>query len=118
MDSKKNYLLLLISDVIKNIGTKKIFMKMDLSWGYNNIRIKEGDEWKTAFTTSEESFEPTTMFFGLTNLLATFQAMINKLLRDLINIIKVRSFIDNIMVETETEEGHDELVEEILKRLK
>ena len=51
-------------------------------------------------------------------LLATFQAIINKLLRDLINIIKVRSFIDNIMVETETEKEHDELVEEILKRLK
>ena len=50
-------------------------MKMDLRWGYNNVRIKEGDEWKAAFTTTEGSFEPTVMFFGLTNSPATFQAM-------------------------------------------
>ena len=66
---------------------------------------------------SEKSFEPTAMFFVLTNLLATFQAMINKLLRDLINMGKMRSFINDIIVGTETEEGHDEFVEEILKRL-
>jgi len=57
------------------------------------------------------------MFFGLMNLLAIFQAMMNELLRDLINMGKVRTFIDNIMVGTETEEEHDELVIEILKRL-
>jgi len=57
------------------------------------------------------------MFFGLMNLLATFQAMMNELLRDLINMGKVRTFIDDIMVGTETEEEHDELVIEILKRL-
>ena len=69
---KNNYPLPLISDVIENIGTKKVFMKMNLRWGYNNIRIKEGDEWKVVFTTLEGSFEPTVMFFGLTNSLATF----------------------------------------------
>ena len=57
------------------------------------------------------------MFFGLTNLLATFQAIINKLLRDLINMGKVGSFINNIIVGMETEERHDKLVIEILKRL-
>jgi len=57
------------------------------------------------------------MFFGLTNLLATFQAMMNELLRDLINMGKIRTFIDNIIVRTEMEEGYDELVVEILKRL-
>ena len=41
---KNNYLLLLISDILENIGTKKVFTKMDLRWGYNNVRIKEGDE--------------------------------------------------------------------------
>ena len=101
---KNNYLLPLISDVIKNIGTKKIFMKIDLRWGYNNMRMKEKDEWKTAFTTPEGSFEHTVMFFGLMNLLATFQTMINELLRDLINIGKIRSFIDDIMVGMETED--------------
>ena len=114
---KNNYPLPLISDVLENIRTKKLFMKMDLRWGYNNVRIKEGDEWKAAFTTPEELFEPTVMFFGLTNSPATFQAMINELLRDLINTGKVVAFIDDVIVGTEMEEGHDELVAEVIKRL-
>jgi len=114
---KNNYPLPLISDILENIGTKKIFTKMDLRWGYNNIRIKEGDEWKAAFTTPEESFEPTVMFFGLTNSPATFQAMMNELLRDLTNTGKVALFIDDVIVGTETEEEHDELVVEVIRRL-
>ena len=67
--------------------------------------------------TPEGSFEPTVMFFGLTNSPVTFQMIMNKVLRDLINTGKVAAFIDNIIVETESEEGHEELVEEIIKRL-
>ena len=63
------------------------------------------------------SFEPTVMFFGITNLLTTFQVIINEILRDLINKEKVAVFIDDMLVETEIEEKHDEIVEEILKRL-
>ena len=59
-------------NIIENIGMKKVFMKIDLRWGYNNVRIKKGNKWKVAFTTPKESFEPTVMLFGLTNLLATF----------------------------------------------
>jgi len=70
-----------------------------------------------AFTTLEESFEPTVMFFGLTNSPVTFQTMINELLRDLINTGKVVVFIDNVIVGMENEEGHDELVAEIIKML-
>ena len=92
---------------MENIRTKKLFTKMDLRWGYNNVRIKEGDEWKAAFTMPEGSFEPTVMFFGLTNSLATFQAMMNELLRNLINTRKVAVFIDDVIVRTDTEEGHD-----------
>ena len=88
---------------------------MNLRWGYNNIRIKEGDKWKAAFMTPERSFEPTVMFFGLINMPATFQAIINELLRNLINTGKVGSFINNIMVEIKTEEEHNELVAEVLK---
>ena len=65
----------------------------------------------------EGSFEPTVMFFGLTNSPATFQAMMNDLLRDLVVEEKVAVFIDDVMVATETEEGHDEIVEEVLRRL-
>jgi len=57
------------------------------------------------------------MFFGLTNSLATFQAMMNELLRDLINTGKVAVFINDIIVETETEEGYDEIVAEVIRRL-
>ena len=114
---KNYYPLPLISEVLESIGTKKLFIKMDLRWRYNNVRIKEGDEWKAVFMTLEGSFEPTVMFFGLTNSLATFQAMMNELLRDLINTGKVAVFIDNVIVGTETEEGHDELVVEVIKRL-
>jgi len=81
------------------------------------VRIKEGDEWKAAFTIPEGLFEPTVMFFGLTNSPAMFQAMMNKLLRDLTNTGKVAVFIDDVIVGTETEEGHDELVAEVIKRL-
>jgi len=114
---KNNYPLPLISDVLEKIGTKKIFTKIDLRWGYNNMRIKEGDEWKAAFMTLEGSFESMVMFFGLTNLPATFQAMMNELLRDLINTEKVAAFIDDVIVGMDIEEGHDEIVVEVIKRL-
>ena len=65
----------------------------------------------------EGSFEPTVIFFGLTNSPATFQAMMNNLLRDLVVEEKVVVFIDDVMIATETEEGHDEIVEEVLRRL-
>jgi len=67
--------------------------------------------------TLEESFEPMVMFFGLTNSPAMFQTMINKILRNLINTEKVVSFIDNVIVGMEKEEGHDEVVEEVVRRL-
>ena len=62
----------LISDLIDNIEKKKVFMKMDLRWEYNNVRIKKGDEWKAAFLILEGAFELIVMFFGLTNSLVTF----------------------------------------------
>ena len=81
------------------------------------MRIKEEDEWKAAFLIPEGSFEPTVMFFGLTNSPATFQAMMNDLLRDLVVEEKVAVFIDDVMIVTETEEGHNEIVKEVLRRL-
>jgi len=90
---------------------------MDLWWGYNNVRVKEGDEWKVAFTTHVGSFEPVVMFFGMTNLPVTFQAMMNEILRDMINEGKVAAFVDDMLVGMEMEEGHNEVVEEVLKCL-
>ena len=66
---------------------------------------------------SEMLFEPTVIFFGLTNSPATFQAMMNKILKNLINTGEVASFIDNIIVGIEEEERHDEIVKEVVKKL-
>jgi len=115
---KNNYPLPLILDIVEKISMKKVFTKMDLRWGYNNVWVKEGDKWKVVFMIPEGSFEPTVMFFGLTNSPATFQTMMNELLRDLINIGKVAVFIDDVIIGTESKEGHNELVVEEIKRLK
>src|ERR1700724_602843 len=112
---KNNYPLPLIPELIDKIGKAKVFTKMDLRWGYNNIRIKEGDEWKAAFVCHRGAFEPLVMYFGLTNPPATFQTMMNALLNDLPGVIV---YIDDIFIFTETEEGHDAVVLEVLKRLK
>jgi len=114
---KNNYLLPLIIDLIDNMGSKKVFTKMDLRWGFNNVRIKKEDEWKGVFTIHIGSFESIVMFFGMKNLPVIFQTMMNKILRDLINKGKVAAFVDNVLVGTETEEGHNEIVNEIPKRL-
>ena len=114
---KNNYPLPLITDLVDSMGNKRVFTKMDLRWGYNNVRIKEGDEWKVVFTTHVGSYEPVVMLFGMTNSPATFQDMMNEILRDMINEGKVTAFVDDVLIGMETEEGHDELVEEVLKRL-
>jgi len=81
------------------------------------VRIKEEDKWKAAFTTHVGSYEPMVMFFGMTNSPAIFQGMMNKILRDMINKGKVAAFVDDILIGTEMEEGHDEIVKEVLRRL-
>ena len=70
-----------------------------------------------AFITLEGSFEPTIIFFGLTNSPATFQIMMNEIFQDLINTGEVVSFIDNIIIEMGEEKGYDEVIEEVVKRL-
>ena len=70
-----------------------------------------------AFTTHVGSFEPMVMFFGMTNSPATFQGMMNEIMRDLINEGKVAVFVDDVLVGTNSEEEHDEIVVEVLKRL-
>jgi len=114
---KNGYLLPLIANILDGVGKRKVFTKLDLRWGYNNVRIKEGDEWKAAFTTHIGVYEPTVMYFGLINSPATFQTMMNDLFRDLINQGDTTTFIDDILVATDTEKGHDELVDEVLRRL-
>ena len=114
---KNEYPLPLIADILDGVGKRKVFIKLDLRWGYNNVKIKEGNKWKAAFTTHIRAYEPTIMYFGLTNSPATFQTMMNDLFQDLINQGDTATFINDILVATDTEEGHDELVDEVLRRL-
>jgi len=107
----------LIADILDGVGKRKVFTKLDLRLDYNNVRIKEGDEWKAVFTMHIRAYKPTVMYFGLTNSPTTFQTMMNNLFQNLINQGDTATFIDDILVATDTEEGHNELVEEVLKRL-
>ena len=74
----------LIPELINQLHRAKYFTKLDVCWGYNNVCICKGDEWKAAFWTNQGLFEPLVMFFSLTNSPATFQTMMNNIFRDLI----------------------------------
>ena len=81
---KNKYSLPLISELVSQLRRAKYFTKLDVRWGFNNVRIKPGDEWKAAFHTNRGLFEPLVMFFGMTNSPTTFQTMMNDIFRTLI----------------------------------
>ena len=95
----------------------KYFTKLDVRWGYNNVQIREGDEWKAAFLTNHGLFEPTVMFFGLTNSPATFQNLMNDILHDLVMAGKVLVYLDDILIFTKTLEEHRQIVARVLQVL-
>jgi Reverse transcriptase (RNA-dependent DNA polymerase) len=101
----------LIPQVIDCLSRCTLFMKFDIRWGYNNIRIKEGDEWKAAFLTKEGLFKPTVMFFRLTNSPATFQRMMNTIFQPEVAQGWLSVYMDDMAIHTkpctnETEEQH------------
>ena len=114
---KNKYPLPLISELIEKLRGAKYFTKLDIRWGFNNVRMKEGDEWKAAFRTNRGLFEPLVMFFGLTNSLATFQTMMNDIFRELVAEGTVVVYIDDILIFTETVEEHREVTRQVLKLL-
>ena len=114
---KNRYPLPLASDIINRLKDAKIFTKFDVRWGYHNVRIKEGDEWKAAFVTNRGLFEPKVMFFGLTNSPATFQALMNSIFADLIAEGKVAVYLDDILIWSNDLAEHRKIVHEVLKRL-
>jgi len=85
--------------------------------GYNNVRIHEGDEWKAAFRTPNGLYEPTVMFFGMTNSPATFQSMMDHLYKDLIENGGVIVYMDDILIHAITIEELDRLTKKVLKIL-
>ena len=107
---KNKYPLPLISELVSQLCGARYFTKLDVRWGFNNVRIKPGDEWKAAFRTNRGLFEPLVMFFGMTNSPATFQTMMNNIFRNLIAEGIVVVYLDNILIFTKTEEEHTQAV--------
>ena len=112
------YPLPLIGDLIDKLKGAKIFTKLDLRWGYNNVRIKEGDEHKAAFRCPLGHFEPTVMFFGLCNSPATFQAMMNDIFKDYIQEGWIVIYMDDILIFNNDLEEHRIRVKKVLQRLR
>ena len=114
---KNNYPLPLIAQLVDKLQGTKMFTKMDLKWGYNNICIKEGDEWKAAFICHHGAFEPLVMFFSLCNSPSAFQMIMNEIFADMEEVVVV--FIDDIMIFTKTDDPkeHDKIVLEVLCHL-
>ncbi len=115
-----NYPLPLIKTILEQLQGRSLFTKFDIQWGYNNIRIKEGDEWKAAFKTPKGLFEPWVMFFGLTNSPATFQCTMNRMFREMKMHYPTELFIymDNILITTDNDSTcHQQIVHEVLDKL-
>jgi hypothetical protein len=114
---KNRYLLLLIDGLIHQLKDVRYFTKLDICWGYNNVRIHEGDEWKTAFRTNRGLFEPLVMYFGLTNSPATFQTMMNEIFQNLITEGVVSIYLDNILIFTNSLEEHHQITRLVLDHM-
>jgi hypothetical protein len=105
---RNKYPLPLIPQQIDCLRGCTLFTKVDIQWGYNAVKIKKGHEWKAAFTTNEGLFEPTVMFFSLTNSPATFQTMMNTLFQMQIASGNLTVYMDDMAVHTKREEGETE----------
>jgi len=114
MTVKNKYPLPLISKLMSQLCRARYFTKLDVRWGFNNIHIKPGDEWKVAFQTNRGLFEPLVMFFGMTNSLATFQTIMNDIFRNLIAEGIMVVYLDDILIFTKTEEEHTQAVRRVL----
>ena len=110
--------LLIVRYTISYIQGAKYFTKLDDRWGFNNVQIQEGDEWKAAFHTNQGLFEPQVMFFGLMNSLATFQMMMNDIFHDIIAEGVVCVYLDNILIFTKTLSEHQTITQRVLEHLR
>ena len=116
---RNRYPLPLISELISRVQGASLFSKFDIRWGYNNVRIKEGDEWKAAFITNQGLFEPRVMFFGLTNSPATFQTMMNAIFAEELRENWLTIYMDDILVHTSDDiAAHREKVHKVLQKLR
>lgn len=113
---KNKYLLPLLSSAFEPLHGATIFTKLDLRNAYHLLRIRKGDEWKTAFKTPLGHFEYLVMPFGLCNAPAFFQALVNDVLRDYLNVF-VFVYLDDILIYSKTLPEHKNHVRQVLQRL-
>ncbi|KAI2650240.1 Transposon Tf2-6 polyprotein [Labeo rohita] len=113
---KNRYPLPLMSTAFEILQGATIFSKLDLRNAYHLVRIREGNEWKTAFNTPTGHFEYRVMPFGLVNAPAVFQAFINDVLRDTLNKF-VFVYLDDILIFSSSYQEHVQHVRQVLQRL-
>ena len=111
------YPLPLIQELVDKVKDARLFTKIDVHAGYNNIHFREGDESKAAFKTNEGLFEPTVMPFGLRNAPAVFQRMVNTQFADILAKGDTVNYMDDFLVATKDRTTHIERVNELLGRL-
>ena len=116
---KNRYLLPLIPELIARVKGVSLFTKFEVRWGYNNVRIKEGDQWKAAFITNQGLFEPNVMFLGLTNSPAMFQTMMNAIFEDELRAGWLTIYMDDMLIHTKNDLPlHRKLVHRVLDKLR
>jgi hypothetical protein len=115
---KNAYPLPRITELLDKLKGAKYFTKLDVRWGYNNVRIRDGDQWKAAFKTNRGLFEPTVMFFGLCNSPATFQAMMDDIFGDMINDCIIIVYMDDIFLFAKDIPTLTKNTKEVLRRLR
>ncbi|XP_053486038.1 uncharacterized protein LOC128610642 [Ictalurus furcatus] len=113
---KYRYLLPLVASALEQLRSATLFTKLDLRSAYNLIRIREGDEWKTAFSTTSGHYEYLVMPYGLTNAPSVFQNLINDALRDMLGRYVI-AYIDDILIYSTSLEEHVQHVRHVLQRL-
>ncbi|KAF8748004.1 hypothetical protein RHS01_11142 [Rhizoctonia solani] len=91
----------------------KVFTKLDLQWGYNNVQVKEGNKWKTTFHTKYSLYKSLVMTFGLTNAPAAFQHFMNKLFKELLDVCII-IYLDDILIYSKDGATHTQHVHEVL----
>jgi hypothetical protein len=106
---RNTYPLPLIPELIDQLNGCSLYTKFNIRWGYNNVQIKEGDEWKAAFIINKGLFEPTVMFFGLTNSPATFQTMMNSIFSEEIAEHWPTVYMDDMAIHTKRTGSETEL---------
>ena len=109
---KDRFPLPLTQSLLDQLAKAYWFTALDLQWGYNNIRVNEGDQYKAAFMTEEGLYEPEVIGFGLCNAPATFQHRMHSIFKDMANVVV---YLDDILIFSKTKEEHQATVLKVLR---